>query len=138
MADRIRDEQLMRLQRALRTVEARLPDAVQKAKQDAAGLVVTEARRHAPRGPHQGGGTVIPVSAAIHTESGGRRVAIVFGGAQSPHGPPLEFGGTLRRYRSSKRTRVQARPHVYAAIASEGGPMLAAFERAVLDLVRDL
>lgn len=160
MADQIRDEQLMRFQRALRTAEARVPDAVQKAKENAAGLVVAEARGHAPRGPHQGGGTVQPLFTAIHVQSDARRAYVVFGGPQSPHGPVYEFGGSIPRRGARAthgaaiafakarrrsfasvgvpRTQIEARPHVYPAIASEGGPMLAAFEQAVLKIARDL
>jgi hypothetical protein len=63
----------------------------------AAELVVPEAIRRAPKGKHEGGGTVIPVSASIRAVGGQRFAAVRAGSARSPHAAPIEFGGTLAR-----------------------------------------
>lgn len=64
----------------------------------AAQLVVPEAQRRAPKGPHEGGGKVRPVSASIRAVAGQRFAAVRAGGKRSPHAPPIEFGGQIARH----------------------------------------
>jgi hypothetical protein len=129
---------LRELRAALKRTEDRAPKELQLANKRAADLVAREAQRRAPRGPHQGGGNVQPVAASIRSQATTGKAVVAFGGRRSPHAPPLEFGGTLRRFHSASRTRVQKRPFVYPAIEAERDHVLEQYERALIAITSDL
>lgn len=129
---------LSELRRALKEAENRSPRELQQANKGAAEIVAASARRRAVRGPHEGGGTITPFAASIKAQATAGRGIVAFGGARSPHGPPIEFGGTLRRHASSARTRVRKRPAVYPAIEAERNRVLRFYEQAVDRIARDL
>jgi hypothetical protein len=107
----------------------------------AAELVVPEAIRRSPKGPHEGGPKgrpVQPVASSIRAVGGQRYAAVRAGSARSPHAPVYEFGGEIPRRgthathgsliakaRAGHRafgsfgiptTRIQARPYVFPAV----------------------
>jgi hypothetical protein len=107
----------------------------------AAQMVVPEAERRAPKGPHEGGPKgrgVQPISTSIRAVSGQRFAAVRAGSARSPHAPVYEFGGEIPRRgarathgseiakaRAGHRafgslgvptTRIQPRPYVFPAV----------------------
>lgn len=55
------------------------------------------------------------LSGAIHI-AGALGNGIAFGGPNAPHGPVVNFGGTIARRGSSARTRVRSQEHIYRAI----------------------
>ncbi|HJU01347.1 MAG TPA: hypothetical protein VJ966_09095, partial [Actinomycetes bacterium] len=59
------------------------------------------------------------------------RGQVAVGGASTPHGPVLEFGGTLRRYHSEARTQVRAQPFIYPALADQREQVMDTYEAAV-------
>ena len=139
MADtRIEVQGLRELRRALKDAEGRSPKELQRANKRAAEIVAREAQHRAPRGPHQGGGRVQPITASIRAQATTGKAFVAFGGNRSPHAPPYEFGGTLKRHASSTRTRVQKRPFVYPAIEAEMDHVLEQYERALIALTSDL
>lgn len=138
MADVIRVFGLRELRRALKAADDRAPRELQQANKRAAEIVAREARRRAPKGPHQGGGRVQPIAATITAQATATKGVLAFGGSRSPHAPAYEFGGTLKRHASAKRTRVAKRPFVYPAIKSERERVLDAYEQALQRLTRDL
>jgi hypothetical protein len=132
---------LAKLRRDLKAAADRSPEEIAEANKDAAEKVAQVARRKAPRGPHEGGGVVVPIHSATRTYSTARKGVIGIGGSTSPHGVVTEFGGTIPRRgggaiqrrqvayaRKSHRsfasvgvqsvTNVQAQPYLYPAIAA--------------------
>jgi hypothetical protein len=141
MADRIEVHGLRELRRALKEAEGHTPHELQQANKRAADIVVREAQRRAPKGPHQGGGkprTVVPITASIKAQATATKGIVAFGGQRSPHAAPTEFGGTLKRHASSVRTRVAKRPFVYPAIEAEQAHVLEQYELALRSITRNL
>jgi hypothetical protein len=142
MADtRIEVHGLRELTRALKEAENHTPRELQQANLRFAEIIARAARQRAPEGPHEGGGkprTVVPFSGSIKAQATTRKAFVVFGGQRSPHGPPIEFGGTLKRHASQSRTRVAKRPAVYPAIEAETPHGLQQYELALRALTRNL
>ena len=142
MADtRIEVHGLRELRRALKDAEGHSQHELQQANFRAAGIIAREASRRAPKGPHQGGGkprTVVPIAASIKPQAITGKAYVTFGGQRSPHGPPTEFGGTLKRHTSPARTQVAKRPFVYPAIEAEMDHMLQQYELALRSITRNL
>lgn len=132
----IRIEGLSELRRALRQVSPQWGPVLGKANQDAAQIVATEATRRAPRGPHQGGGRVAPISSTITALRKQNKGVVAMGGARSPHAPPTEFGGTLPRHASSKRTRVAKRPFLYPALQYREPQVIETYGKALEKIMR--
>jgi hypothetical protein len=66
----------------------------------AAQMVVPEAQRRAPKGPHEGGPKgrpVQPITTSIRATAGQRFAAVRAGSKRSPHAAPIEFGGVIAR-----------------------------------------
>lgn len=135
---RIEVHGLRELRRVLNEAADRSPREIGQANKDAAEIVAAEAKRRAPRGPHQGGGKIIPIVDSIRAQGTTRRGAVVFGGQRSPHAPVYEFGGTVPRHHSQSRTHVAKRAYVYPAIDAKQGEVLRAYEQAVGRITRNL
>jgi hypothetical protein len=136
--------------------------AVATANREAAHVVAREAARRAPRGRHQGGGTVVPVHASVRVYATSRKAQVGIGGMATPHGQVLEFGGTIPRrapkgerkiqrrqaayakksHRSfasvgiQRVTKVTARPYLYPAIDASQAEILDVYDDAMFRLLR--
>lgn len=129
---------LRELRRALREAEGRSPKELQQANKQAAGIVVREAQRRAPRGKHEGGGRVQPAWQSIKAQATTGRGVIAFGGQRAPHEPVVNFGGTIARHASTSRTRVRRREHIYASIERKRGAVLDTYEDALKRITKNL
>ncbi len=119
---------LYELRRALNQVDRQFGRELAETNNRAAEIVAEEARRRAPKGPHQGGGAVVPISGSIRALRGQRRAAVSMGGAKTPHAEPTEFGGTLPRHHSSSRTTVVQRAFLYPAIGAKTGEVVQSYQ----------
>lgn len=126
---------LAELRRELRRVGDQMPGELARLNKGAGQIVAAEAQRRAPRGPHQGGGRVVPIAASIKALQQQRRGAVAIGGARTPHAEPTEFGGTLRRYHSKARTTVQQRAFLYPAISATTEQVITFYENGVGQLM---
>jgi len=158
MAQRAIEVQGLReLRRALKAAEGRSPKELQQANKQAAEIVAAEARRRAPKGPHQGGGNVVPVYQAIKAQASSGRGIVAFGGQRAPHGVVVNFGGTIPRrgqdksvvrglqakHRSFEKaglavTRVRRREHIYSSITATRSRVLDEYEQALDRIARTL
>jgi hypothetical protein len=119
MADRVEVVGLREFRRELKRIGPQWPKELRQANKDAAELVAAEARRRAPRGPHEGGGRVVPIHLNIRALGSQRAGQVATGGARSPHGPVYEFGGSIpRRGDTAARTQVRAQPYIYPALGA--------------------
>lgn len=122
----------------LRAAGQQFPKELRQANLEAAELVVADARRRAPQGPHLGKPRVRPVIASIRALASQGKGQVAIGGATSPHPQVLEFGGTIPRrgqsaaliaqqqqaHRGFERaglavTRVRKQPYLYPALAAK-------------------
>lgn len=129
---------LAELRRDLRAIDKAWGPELGKANQRAGEVVAVEGRRIAggKSGPHQGGGSVAPISSTIRALRQQNRAVVSAGGARSPHAAPREFGGTLRRYHSSKRTTVAKNPALFPALDSKAGEVVRVYALAIDSVMR--
>jgi hypothetical protein len=145
------------LRRDLRRLDKRLPGEVLGRANKAAGEIVAgEARRRAPAGEHQGGGTVVPIASSIRAGQQARRAVVSMGGGRTPHAEVTEFGGTIprrgvdptvsatvrARHQSYARhglsvTHVEQRAFLYPAIYAKSDEVVARYEQLVADALGD-
>lgn len=104
-----------------------IPPEVRKLEVGAAYLVVPIAKGLAPKKSGR-----LAAAIKVAGKAGG---GIAFGGTQAPHGPVINFGGSIPRHGTSERTRVESQEHIYAAI-DIAEPLLAMhFERGIVKIV---
>lgn len=127
---------LAELRRDLKRLGAQWPKELAKANNRAAEVVAAEARRRAPAGPHQGGGSVTAITQSIRATKAQRSASVSFGGPRSPHAAPTEFGGTLPRHASRSRTTVRQRAFLYPAIAAKTDEVVLTYQ-AMLERLMD-
>ena len=144
---------LAELRRDLRAADKSFGPEVGRANQAAAQVVATEAKRRAPKGPHQGGGAVAPISSTITALRRQKAASVSIGGARSPHAVVTEYGGSIPRRGSDvstvrtaqrrkqafsrhglKVTHVRQQAYLYPAIAAKAGEV-ALLYGAMLDQI---
>jgi len=108
MTDAIKIEGLKQFSRDLKTLDKDLPKALRLAFNEAADLVVDDAR---PRVATQSGRARKTVKAA----STRTKARVSGGGGRAPYYPWLDFGGRVGRNRSVKRTFKKKGRYIYAA-----------------------
>lgn len=145
---------LAQLRRDLRAVDRRFDSQIGDANYRAAKVVADEATRRAPRGPHQGGGKVAPISSTITALRRRNAATVAIGGARSPHAVVTEFGGSVprrgsdpeARRRAQRRhqpfvkhgvrvTHVRKQAYLYPAIDAKTSEVLLVFSGAIGDLM---
>lgn len=138
---------LAELRRDLRAVDRSFGPLIGRANQRAAQVVADEAKRRAPKGPHQGGGTVAPISSTIRALRRQQAASVSIGGARSPHAVVTEYGGSIPRrgsdaatVRQAQRrkqafvrhglsvTHVRKRAYLYPAIDAKAGEVVLVYE----------
>ncbi len=124
-----------KLAAALKAADGRTPRELQVANKASAEIAVARARQLAPKGRHQGGGHPVPLASAIVAQATTTKAYIVFGGPRAPHGPPVNFGGTIPRYQSAVRTHVRRQEHIYKAIAETAPARQEEYEKAITRII---
>ncbi len=94
MADQIRIAGLREFQRALKRMDSDLPKALRLAMNEAAQIVVDEAKPKVPRRTGR-------AAASIRVASTRTAARVREGGARVPYMPWLDFGGTVGRGRKA-------------------------------------
>ena len=125
---------LIETEAAFYTAIGMLPEQVALAGVFSALIVAETARVFAPKGPHEGGGTVVPLWTVIRAEG----ESVAFGGDPAPHGAVVNFGGHIPRHHSRTRTRVARQEHIYRAIGFEGERIRHQYEDAVFRTIGPL
>jgi hypothetical protein len=93
----VRVEGLDDLKRGIEAMQRELPKELAKAHKEIGKIVADEAISESPKGTHQGGGSIVPISQSIKPVASTRTVIIKAGGPATPHAAPLEFGGYIAR-----------------------------------------
>lgn len=156
MAKAIEVHGLREFRRELKRLGEEFPKELRQANKDAAELVADEARRRAPRGPHEGKPKIQPAVASVKAGGTQRAGYVAIGGARSPHAPVLEFGGSIPRrgrdpslaakaiasHRSfasvgiTSLTHVRKQPYLYPAIAATADEVVEFYGEALDRLTR--
>jgi hypothetical protein len=129
MADPILIDGLAQFQRNLRAMDSDLPKALRIAMNQAADVVVSDAK---PRVPKKTG----KAAASIKAASTRTAVRIKAGGRRAPYYPWLDFGGAVGRKRSIRRPFLKDGRYLYEAYFSKkaSGEFEAVLTKALLDV----
>lgn len=126
----IRVSGLKQLNRSLKALDADLPKALRLAGNQAADIVVAQARPKVPTGPGKGGHAASSIKAAS-TRTAARVKA---GGAKYPYFPWLDFGGKVGRKHRTVRAFLKSGRYVWKAY-SERSDVVATTLGQALDKV---
>jgi len=131
MPEAIRIDGLAEFSRRLKKLGADLPKALRVALNEAANMVVDEAR---PKVPKRSG----RAQRSIKARSTRTAVRIVAGGARAPHYPWLDFGGRVGPARSIVRPFYKDGRYIYKGYfeKSSSGEFQEALSRALVDVAK--
>lgn len=127
----IRIEGLSKFSRDLRKLDSDLPKVLRIAFNEAADIVVQDAR---PRVPRKTG----KARASIKTRSTRTSVRIVAGGPRAPWYPFIDFGGSVGKNRSVRRPFLKDGRYLYKSYfdLKASGKIQAVLEKALLDVAK--
>jgi hypothetical protein len=132
-AEAIKVEGLREFSRALRRLDSSLPKALRLASNEAAAVVVADAKPKVPTGPAKGGHAVNSVKAAS-TRTAAR---VQGGGKRYPYYPWLDFGGGVGPRKSSKRPYLKTGRYIWKSYADNqekvAAKLVDALQRVVVD-----
>lgn len=115
MAGEIRIHGLKEFNRSLRQIDKDAPKGLRLAGNEAANIVVREAKPRVPQGPAKGGHALSSVRA-----SSTRTAARVSGGSKRyPYYAWLDFGGSVGRNNSVKRPFIKRGRYIWPAFVDE-------------------
>lgn len=122
---------LRQFSRDLKKLDDSLPKALRIAMNQAANMVVDEAK---PRVPKRTG----RAAAAIRAASTRTAVRVRTGGQRAPYYPWLDFGGRVGRNRSVRRPFLKKGRYVYPAYFAlhDSGRIQQVLQQALLDVAR--
>lgn len=115
MAELIRVVGLREFNRSLKRIDSDAPKGLRLAGNNAAGIVVNEARGRVPLGPGRGGHARSSVRAAS-TRTAAR---VRGGGRKFPYYPWLDFGGRVGRNNSVHRPFLKEGRYIWAAFSDK-------------------
>jgi hypothetical protein len=131
MGEAIRIDGLAQFSRNLKKLDGDLPKALRIALNDAANLVVDDARPDIPRRTGR-------AAASLKAASTRTSVRIRGGGNRAPRYPWLDFGGRVGRDRSVVRPFIKEGRYVYPAYFRhrDSGHIQQVLSRALVDVAR--
>lgn len=129
MAEAIRIEGLREFARDLRRLDADLPKALRIAFNDAANLIVDEARAGIPSRSGK-------ARASVKARSTRTAARIVGGGARAPYYPWLDFGGRVGKGRSIRRPFLSDGRYIYRALYDNVNQFETILEKSLLQVAR--
>lgn len=131
MTSAVRIEGLRELQRGLKSLDRDLPKALRLAFNDAADIIVDDAKPRVPRLTGRAAGTV----KARSTQTAARVTA---GGSRAPYYPWLDFGGRVGRRRSVRRPFLKDGRYIYNAYfrRRDSGEFQDALQDALVQVAR--
>lgn len=129
MPEPIRVQGLAEFSRNLKKLDSDLPKALRIALNDAADVVVGEAR---PRVPRRSG----RAAASIKARSTRTAARVQEGGRRAEYMPWLDFGGRVGRNRSVRRPFIKEGRYIYRAYFDNSSRFQAVLEQALIDVAR--
>lgn len=129
MADPIKIDGLKQFLAHLKTVDAELPKTLRVAFNDAANVVISDAR---PRVPRRTG----RAASSIKASSTRNKVRIKEGGARAPYMPWLDFGGRTGKKKTVKRPFLKDGRYVWSSFTQKRPELIEAITKALADSAR--
>lgn len=132
MIDPIRIDGLAQFGRNLRTINADLPKAIRLAGNEAANLIVDDARPRVPTGPGKGG----HAKSSIKARSTRTAARVSEGGKRFPYMPWLDFGGRVGPGGSVRRPFIKEGRYIWRSFADNSERVRERLEAALVDVAR--
>lgn len=132
MPDPIQIKGLAEFQRNLKKIDADLPKAVRLAGNEAADLIVSNARPLVPTGPGKGG----HAKSSVKARSTRTEARVSEGGKRYPYMPWLDFGGRVGRNRSVRRPFLKDGRYVWKAFANNRDKIEETLTDALIEVAR--
>lgn len=129
MTDAIRIEGLREFQRNLRALDSDLPKALRLALNDAANVIVDDAR---PRVPSRSG----RARRSVKARSTRTMSRVAGGGNRAPYYPWLDFGGKVGRNDSVRRPFLEKGRYIYNAYFRHRGEFVDHLRNSLIDVAR--
>ncbi len=129
MPEAVRVEGLKEFVRGLKGIDRGLAKAVRVVFNDAADIVVTDARPHVPTRSGK-------ARASVKARSTQTAARIVGGGNRAPYYPWLDFGGRVGRRKSVKRPFLTDGRYIYAAYNRHKGEFVEKMSEGLVDVAR--
>jgi hypothetical protein len=126
----IQIEGLRGIIRALRLIDADLPKQLRLAANEAANIVVDEAKRDVPRRSGK-------AQASIKAKSTRAAARVTSGGRRAPYMPWLDYGGKVGRNNSASRPFIADGRYVYPAFRRKRDEFEKVMRQRLADIVRD-
>lgn len=128
--DPIKVEGLQRLNRSLRNISKDAPKQLRLVGNEAAEVVVSDAR---PEVPSRSGRAARTVKAASTRTA----AQVKAGGARAPYYPWLDFGGRVGVNRSVRRQFIKGGRYIFPAYSDNRDQIAVKLEQGMTDLIRD-
>jgi hypothetical protein len=123
---------LREFQRGLKGIDKNAPKGLRTAGNEAAGIVVKEAKPRVPQGPNKGGHALSSVRA-----SSTRTAARVSGGSKKfPYYAWLDFGGRVGRNNSVHRPFVKEGRYIWPAFVDKRPQVQDELHKALVEVAR--
>lgn len=129
MREPIKISGLREFQRGLKTIDSDLPKALRMALNDAANLIVDDAKPRVPRRSGRAAGS-------IKARSTRTLARVQGGGNRAVYYPWLDFGGRVGRNKSVRRPFLKDGRYIYAAYDRRKGEFGQKLEANLLDVAR--
>lgn len=130
LPDPIRIDGLKQFRRALKILDGDLPKRIKAIGNEAAQIVVDEAKPRVPLGPAKAG----HARSSVRVASTGTAARVAAGGKKYPYFPWLDFGGRVGPNKSSKRPFLTEGRYVWSAFDDRRSDV----EKVLLDGLDDL
>lgn len=111
----IRIKGLAEFSRNLRKLDNDLPKAIRLAANEAADLIVAQARPRVPTGPGKGG----HARSSVRAKSTRTSARVAGGGKKYPYYAWLDFGGKVGKNRSVRRPFIKEGRYIWKAFADQ-------------------
>lgn len=125
----IQVEGLKEFQKSLKALDNDLPKALRMALNEAADVIVDDAKPRVPRGSGRARSTV----KARSTQKASR---VVGGGNKAPYYPWLDFGGRVGRRKSVRRPFLEHGRYIYNAYFRNKGEYAKVMEAELIDVAK--
>lgn len=132
MSEPIKIEGLAEFRRNLKKIDSELPKAIRLAANEAANIVVDEAKPRVPRGPGRGGHAADSIKAG----STGTAARIKGGGRRFSYYPWLDFGGRAGRNKKVKRPFLKTGRYIWKAFDDRSGDVWKKLSDGLVDVAR--
>lgn len=129
MSAELKIEGLNEFRRNLKALDNDLPKALRLAFNEAADIIVDDAK---PRVPHKRG----KAKASVKARSTQKFSRVVGGGNRAPHYPWLDFGGRVGRGKSVRRPFLKHGRYIYRAYFANRGEYAKVMEAELIDVAK--